>query len=35
VYGFPFVLTMTTGMVLLAAPLALLLKEPIANPSAS
>ncbi len=27
-YGFPFVLTMTTGMVLLASPLALLLKEP-------
>ena len=28
VYGFPFVLTMTTGMVILASPLALLLKEP-------
>ncbi len=28
VYGFPFVLTMTTGMVLVASPLALLLKEP-------
>lgn len=28
VYGFPFVLIMTTGMVLLAAPLALLLHEP-------
>jgi FSR family fosmidomycin resistance protein-like MFS transporter len=27
-YGFPFVLTMTTGMVLVASPLALLLKEP-------
>lgn len=26
-YGFPFVLTMTTGMVLVASPLALLLKE--------
>lgn len=31
VYGFPFVLTMTTGMVLLASPLALLLKEPAKN----
>lgn len=29
-YGFPFVLTLTTGMVLLAAPFALLLKEPAA-----
>ena len=28
VYGFPFVLTLTTGMVLVASPLALLLKEP-------
>lgn len=28
VYGFPFVLTMTTIMVLVASPLALLLKEP-------
>ena len=28
IYGFPFVLTMTTGMMLLAAPLALFLKEP-------
>lgn len=27
-YGFPFVLTLTTGMVLLASPLALFLKEP-------
>lgn len=27
-YGFPFVLTMTTAMVLIASPLALLLKEP-------
>ncbi len=27
-YGFPFVLTMTTTMVLIASPLALLLKEP-------
>ncbi|WKZ37537.1 MAG: MFS transporter [Anaerolineales bacterium] len=27
-YGFPFVLTLTTGMALLASPLALLLKEP-------
>ncbi len=27
-YGFPFVLTLTTGMVLIAAPLALFLKEP-------
>ena len=27
-YGFPLVLTLTTGMVLLASPLALLLKEP-------
>lgn len=27
-YGFPFVLTLTTGMVLIASPLALLLKEP-------
>lgn len=27
-YGFPFVLTLTTGMVLAAAPLALLLKDP-------
>ena len=27
-YGFPFVLVLTTGMVLLASPLALLLKEP-------
>jgi len=27
-YGFPFVLTMTTAMVLVASPLALLLKEP-------
>jgi FSR family fosmidomycin resistance protein-like MFS transporter len=26
-YGFPFVLTLTTGMVLVASPLALLLKE--------
>ena len=34
VYGFPFVLTMTTGMVILASPLALLLKEPVVNPSA-
>ena len=30
VYGFPFVLTMTTIMVLAASPLALLLKEPTA-----
>jgi FSR family fosmidomycin resistance protein-like MFS transporter len=29
VYGFPFVLSMTTGMVLFASPLALLLKEPV------
>jgi FSR family fosmidomycin resistance protein-like MFS transporter len=28
-HGFPFVLTMTTGMVLLASPLALLLKDPL------
>ena len=28
IYGFPFVLTMTTAMVLIASPLALLLKEP-------
>ena len=35
VYGFPFVLTMTTGMVLVASPLALLLKEPAAVPSTS
>ena len=27
VYGFPYVLVLTTGMVLFAAPLALLLKE--------
>lgn len=27
IYGFPYVLTMTTGMVLVASPLALLLKE--------
>ena len=27
-YGFPYVLTMTTGMVLIASPLALFLKEP-------
>ena len=27
-YGFPYVLTLTTGMVLVAAPLALFLKEP-------
>jgi FSR family fosmidomycin resistance protein-like MFS transporter len=34
VYGFPFVLSMTTGMVLVASPLALLLREPVVNPSA-
>lgn len=28
IYGFPFVLTLTTGMVLIASPLALFLKEP-------
>lgn len=32
-YGFPFVLTLTTGIVLLASPLALFLKEP--QPSTS
>jgi len=31
VYGFPFVLTLTTGMVLLAAPLALFLRDPLAR----
>jgi len=35
VYGFPFVLTMTTGMALVASPLALLLKEPAVIPSGS
>jgi FSR family fosmidomycin resistance protein-like MFS transporter len=35
VYGFPFVLSMTTGMVLVASPLALLLKEPVVIPSTS
>ncbi|MBI3151309.1 MAG: MFS transporter, partial [Chloroflexi bacterium] len=29
-HGFPFVLTLTTAMVLIAAPLALLLKDPVA-----
>lgn len=32
VYGFPFVLTLTTGMVLVASPLALFLKEPAKQP---
>jgi len=31
VYGFPFVLTLTTGMVLIASPLALFLKDPLAR----
>ncbi len=29
-YGFPFVLTVTTGLVLIASPLALFLKDPVA-----
>ncbi len=34
-YGFPYVLTLTTGMVLVAAPLALFLKEPKPIPAAA
>ncbi|MBK8781029.1 MAG: MFS transporter [Anaerolineales bacterium] len=34
-YGFPYVLTLTTGMVLVAAPLALFLKEPKPIPASA